>query len=225
MIEDESEIAELVAKSLRSYRFEVSVFFDGASGLTACERKQPDICIIDLNLPDIDGMELVKGLQNQGVGIIILSGRDCLTDRVVGLEFGADDYVTKPFEPRELVARVQSLQRRLESIRVVPEVADKDVAHFGGFSFDTKSLTLTRPDSQRENLSRAESDMLLALIRSPFQILSRDQLLGENCVPYDRSIDVRISRLRKKLSVDQAEPLVKTVYGAGYMLTTQVEWK
>jgi len=224
VVEDEEDLGKLICASLSDYRYQVQYCATGKALFAALDNQSPEICIVDLNLPDIDGMQLVKELEHRAIGVIIVSGRGGLTDRVLGLEFGADDYITKPFEPRELVARVQSLHRRLEKQKKQLEQAPKQ-ALFANWSFQPESLSLSR-EGQSESLSRAEGDMLLALLKHPFQILSRDQLLGENCVPYDRSIDVRMSRLRKKIESDPQHPeLIKTVYGAGYMLTTDVKWR
>ncbi|MCP4597611.1 response regulator transcription factor [Neptuniibacter sp.] len=224
VIEDEKDLGELICSALTSFRYEVVYCASGEQALAELNKQAPDVCIVDLNLPDMDGMELVKQMESQELGVIIVSGRDGLTDRVLGLEFGADDYITKPFEPRELVARVQSLLRRLRK-KKQETVTQYRQARFANWVFRPESLSLQHAEQGEETLSRAEGDMLLALLKHPFQILSRDQLLGENCVPYDRSIDVRMSRLRKKIESDPQHPeLIKTVYGAGYMFTTDVDW-
>ena len=113
VIEDEKEIGELICSALSGFRYEVTCWSTGQNALMALEKRCPDICIVDLNLPDMDGLELIKQLESRQIGLIIVSGRGALTDRILGLEFGADDYITKPFEPRELVASVQILIRRL----------------------------------------------------------------------------------------------------------------
>ena len=225
VIEDDQDVADLICSSLGDFRFEVNYWPTGKQALSALEKKRPDICIVDLNLPDMDGLELIKQLESYSVGLIIVSGRGALPDRILGLEFGADDYITKPFEPRELVARVQSLTRRLSKKKQSVKPLNRR-AHFASWVFKPDSLSLEHQDKGEETLSRAEGDMLLALINHPFQILSRDRLLGENCIPYDRSIDVRVSRLRKKLEIDSQHPeLIKTVYGAGYMFIAEVNWE
>jgi len=225
VVEDEVDLGQLICSTLKGFRYEAAHFTSGDEALCALNEAKPDVCIVDLNLPDMDGMELVKRLEEEEVGVIIVSGRDGLTDRVLGLEFGADDYITKPFEPRELVARVQSLLRRIRKKKTDP-VNQPTRARFGQWVFQPESLSLKHPQKAPESLSRAEGDMLVALLKHPFQILSRDQLLGENCVPYDRSIDVRMSRLRKKIEEDPQQPaFIKTVYGAGYMFTSEVRWE
>lgn len=224
VVEDENDLGDLICNILGQFYFDTKYFSNGSEAEQSITSKSPDICIIDLTLPDMDGIDLIRRLQHKNIGIIIVSGRDALADRVLGLELGADDYITKPFEPRELVARVQSLQRRIQTRSEKP-VNTQKYAHFSGLTYHPDSMTLNADTPQQETLSRAESDMLMALLKSPFQILSRDQLLGGNTVPYDRSIDVRVSRLRKKIQPESDNnTLIKTVYGAGYMLITEVEW-
>jgi DNA-binding response OmpR family regulator len=147
---------------------------------------------------------------------------------VLGLELGADDYLVKPFEPRELVARVRSILRRYQRAAAPePGGTDRSVAVFGPWRFDSSRHSLIRADGSETSLSAAEAVLLLALVRRPNRILSREQLLGERDVdPFDRSIDVRISRLRRKLDDDPHSPkLIKTVYGAGYLFSAQVSWE
>ncbi len=224
VIEDEEDLGHLMCRALEKFRYQVRYFTNGVDALSAVPQDNPGICIVDLNLPDMDGLELVKQFDNQRRGVVIVSGRDDLTDRVLGLEFGADDYITKPFEPRELVARVQSLLRRLQRSSETEAAVTRN-AEFSGWVFRPDSLELCYQAQEKLSLSRAEGDMLLSLLRHPFQIRSRDQLLGDNGTAYDRSIDVRMSRLRKKLeSSGDGNELIKTVYGAGYMLTTAVVW-
>lgn len=223
IIEDEADLGQLISRTLQKYNFQTRVFEGGLPALNAVQTEPPALCFVDLNLPDIDGIELVKQLKQHDVGLIIVSGRDELSDRILGLELGADDYVTKPFEPRELVARAQSVLRRL---KVSTGEVSTSKAQFAGWRYLPESMQLIKSENgEEEALSRAEADMLLAFLKAPKQILSRDQLLGENTAPYDRSIDVRISRLRKKLGDNSdGTPLIKTVYGAGYMFLSEVSW-
>jgi DNA-binding response OmpR family regulator len=183
--------------------------------------------------------EKIKALQEQKsrelqegspCAVLILTGRTDITDRVLGLELGADDYIVKPFEPRELVARVRSILRRYLRAAALDPAAESDasaIACFGNWRFDTGRHALARPDGEEVSLSAAEAALLLTLLRRPNKILSREQLLGERDVdPFDRSIDVRISRLRRKLDDDPQHPkLIKTVYGAGYLFSTAVRWE
>lgn len=229
MVDDDQDICDLASSELSAYGYQVQAFHTGKKAQEALERCAPTLCIIDLGLPDMDGLALVRQLYNRpDVGVLILSGRGSLPDRVLGLELGADDYITKPFEPRYLVARVESLIRRLDRTEVVSANTIKQ-ALFAGWQYNPSTLTLSHEDdhdgSDSQVLSTAESDLLMTLLRAPKQILSRDRLLGEQAIPYDRSIDSRMSRLRKKIEVNPKEPqIIKTVYGAGYILAADVEW-
>jgi len=224
VIDDELDICRLVSQELEQYNFETALFTSGKAALQAIQEKTPVLCIIDLGLPDMDGLTLVRELfNNQKMGVMILSGRDSLPDKILGLELGADDYIAKPFDPRELVARVKSIVRRL----VVSETVnlEKSCAKFVDWSFDISTLMLTHSNGDSDMLSVAEANILQLLLAAPQQILSRERLLAENAITFDRSIDVRMSRLRKKIEIDHKDPkIIKTVYGAGYMFTPTVEW-
>lgn len=229
VLEDEPDIARLICSSLTEYGFRCEHLTTGRQLLQRARQQTPDLCIVDLGLPDMDGMQVVRELQDGSpCAVLILTGRNDVTDRVLGLELGADDYIVKPFEPRELVARVRSILRRYQ--RAAPpetSAAEKTVARFAGWTFDGGRLTMTAPDGREVNLSAAEASLLAVLLRRPNKIFSREQLLGERDVdPFDRSIDVRISRLRRKLDDDPQNPrLIKTVYGAGYLFAAQVSWE
>ncbi|TXH68262.1 MAG: response regulator transcription factor [Thiothrix sp.] len=227
VIDDEADICKLVANELARYGHQPQTFRTGGQALYALKKQQPDICIIDLGLPDMDGLMLVKQLMhNNSMGIIILSGRDSLTDKVLGLELGADDYISKPFDPRELVARTNSILRRLDKMAaVLNESPQAQQARFDHWTFYVSTLRLSHENGRCEILSAAEAGLLMALLRAPGQILSRDQLMQERDTAFDRCIDVRMSRIRKKLEADPKNPrIIKTVYGIGYMLTTDVVW-
>ena len=230
VIEDEQDIASLVCDELQNFGFETKAFTTGGQASKEIGRKLPDLCIVDLGLPDMDGMGLVRELCEQHrIGVVILTGRGSLPDRVFGLEVGADDYIIKPFDPRELVARVKSVCRRLESISQDGDKSFCNRAKFDDWTFSPSTLTLTAGDGHQEELSSAESELLCVLLKSSKQVLSRDQLMGRlmgrESMPFDRSIDVRMSRIRKKLEVDPKNPkIIKTVYGAGYMFVADVEW-
>ncbi len=230
VIDDERDICDLVSMELERFGYSAEAFHTGAQASHAIRRRQPDLCIVDLGLPDMDGLALVRELcEAHKIGVVILSGRGSLPDRVLGLELGADDYITKPFDPRELVARVNSLLRRLEQVKKQPEASSRRRATFADWTFDLATLTLTSSRGGSEVLSSAEAELLGVLLQAPKQILSRDQLMGEimgrDASPYDRSIDVRMSRIRRKIEEDPKNPrIIKTVYGAGYMLATEVEW-
>ncbi|GGK55452.1 response regulator transcription factor [Amphritea balenae] len=225
VIDDEVDICQLVSQELELFGYTVQTFTTGAQAVHALRNRPPALCIIDLGLPDMDGMELVKQLcEEHNVGVMILSGRNSVPDKVLGLELGADDYIVKPFIPRELVARVKSLLRRLEKAGPAPQDSSSK-AFFSDLSYDPATLTLTTATGDAEELSSAEHELLIKLLRAPKTILSRDQLLGDQASPFDRSIDVRMSRVRKKIEQDPKNPeIIKTIYGVGYILTTDVSW-
>lgn len=229
ILEDDPDIARLICGSLAEYGFRCEHVGTGRALLDRAQRATPDLCVIDLGLPDMDGMQVVRELQEGSpCAVLILTGRNDVTDRVLGLELGADDYIVKPFEPRELVARVRSILRRYQrAAPAEPASVERNLARFGEWRFDKGRHALVSPDQREINLSAAEAGLLLTLLERPNRILSREQLLGERDVdPFDRSIDVRISRLRRKLEDDPHDPkLIKTVYGAGYLFSAQVSWE
>lgn len=235
LVDDDPDIRAMVCGILEDYNYAVTGFGSGQEARQAIHRLPPDLCMVDLGLPDMDGLTLVRELWGDvRFGVIILTGRGGVSDRVLGLELGADDYIVKPFEPRELVARVNSVIRRREQLvaSTVPAAvpAEPQLARFGGWVFDLGNLSLTAEDGHQESLTAAEAALLVSLLRAPKRVLSRDHLLGcaldRDDFPFDRNIDVRISRIRKKLGDDPRSPkLIKTVYGAGYLLTTEVEWR
>ncbi len=226
VVEDETDIARLIAATLAEYGFRCETFGTGRALLARARRVQPELAILDLGLPDMDGLQVLRELQEQHpCAALILTGRDGLTDRVLGLELGADDYLVKPFEPRELVARVRSILRRYQKA-AAPEPGGPGAVRFAGWHFDIGRLNLTAGDGREVSLSAAEAALLQTLLKRPNKILTREQLIGERELdPFDRSIDVRISRLRRKLEDDPQDPkIIKTVYGAGYLLSAAVEW-
>ena len=226
VIEDDEAVARIVTRSLAEFGFATEWFRDGGSVLRRLKQAQADLCIVDLGLPDIDGIELLRqiGLQSS-CGLLVLTGRGHMIDRVIGLELGADDYVVKPFEPRELVARVRSILRRRRAQAPAAEAARH--AHFAGWTFDSSANTLTGSDGAAHLLGVAEAEVLRAFLLRPHQILNREHLLAQRDLsPADRTIDVRISRLRKRLEADPQNPkIIKTVYGAGYMFMAPVSWR
>jgi DNA-binding response OmpR family regulator len=225
VIDDEPEICSLVCQELERYNFRTQAFCTGKEALLAIRKQLPSLCIIDLGLPDMDGLSLVKELfDDKKIGVIILSGRNSLPDKVLGLELGADDYIGKPFDSRELVARVKSIIRRL----VVNELPDTTLqtASFGDWTFEQSTLTLYNNQGESFMLSAAEAEIFMILLKAPRQILSRERLLSLDATSFDRSIDVRMSRLRKKIEQDHKNPkIIKTVYGAGYIFTLEVTWQ
>ncbi|MBI2316698.1 MAG: response regulator transcription factor [Betaproteobacteria bacterium] len=227
VLEDDPLVARTVMRTLEEHGLSCRWFRTAAELLACVDRHPPALCIVDLGLPDRDGLEVVRELrQRSDCGVMILTARGFLSDRVIGLEFGADDYVVKPFEPRELVARVRSILRRYGGLGANAAQGGRRVACFEGWQFDTASFALTDPEGGAEVLGAAEAHLLQTLLEHPNRIQTRQQLAGTpDLLPYDRSIDVRISRLRRKLRDDPHNPrLVKTVYGVGYLLAVNVSW-
>ena len=223
IVEDDPDVAKIIEQVLGDFGFR-TVWCRSASDLLRRLRTlSPDLCIIDLGLPDMDGIEAMQRDKAQSAcGILILTGRAHVSDRVMGLELGADDYMLKPFEPRELVARVRSIVRRRES----SEAPARQIAEFSGWRFNLANNRLTSPDGEEHALSTAESELLKVFINNPNRILQREKLMGtRDLAPTDRAIDVRISRLRRKLEPDAHSPaFIKTVYGAGYLFLATVTW-
>ncbi|MEY4756322.1 MAG: hypothetical protein RJA34_1220 [Pseudomonadota bacterium] len=227
VIEDDDGVAQVVVRALESFQFAVQRFASGQAVLRQLQTERPDLCIVDLGLPDIDGIELIRQIGRlSSCGMLILTGRDHPIDRVMGLELGGDDYVTKPFDARELVARVRSILRRRMATPSTGHKLQRRYASFLGWTLDCASNTLREPDGSDHLLGTAEAQVLRAFVERPHQILTREQLLGQRDLsPLDRSIDVRISRIRRKLEADPQNPkIIKTVYGAGYMFTATVSW-
>lgn len=230
VIDDDPDICTLLRDLFEGYGYVCAVFSTGRDARAAIRRDPPDLIVIDLVLPDMNGLELVRELWSDvRFGLVVLTGRAELSDRILGLELGADDYVVKPFEPRELLARVNAVLRRHEQLVTAARTVDTSRARFAAWTFDVGNLTLTRDDGHVESLTSAEANLLLLFVRAPNRVLSREQLQSDqddgDDFPYERSIDVRISRLRKKIEIDPRKPqLIKTVYGAGYVFAKEVTW-
>lgn len=224
IVEDDPDVARIIEQVLSDFGFATLWCRSGGDLLRRLRTLSPDLCIIDLGLPDMDGIEAMQRVRAQSpCGILILTGRAHISDRVMGLELGADDYVLKPFEPRELVARVRSILRRREGNS---ELNNAQVASFSGWRFNLGNNTLVDPQGGEQLLSTAEAELLKAFVHNPNRILQREKLMGSRDLnPSDRAIDVRISRLRRKLEPNAQSPsLIKTVYGAGYLFLATVSW-
>jgi two-component system, OmpR family, response regulator len=223
IVEDDPDVAHIIEQVLGDFSFRTVWCRSAGDLLRRLRSLQPDLCIIDLGLPDMDGIEAMQRVRNQSpCGILILTGRAHVSDRVMGLELGADDYVLKPFEPRELVARVRSILRRQETA----STPSRQIAEFSGWRFNVANNTLHAPNGDEHVLSTSEAELLKVFVSNPNRILQREQLMGtRDLAPTDRSIDVRISRLRRKLEPDEQSPaFIKTVYGAGYLFLASVNW-
>lgn len=226
VVEDDPDIRTLLSETLATYGFRASGFATADAALQELARQMPAAVILDLGLPDMDGMEAINRIRARGsVPILVLSARAHASDRIMGLEFGADDYVVKPFDPREIVARIRSLLRRATRAETGADAVEK-TACFAGWRFEPGSHRLVAPDGEETFLSTGEATLLTALLKAPKRVLTRDHLLehGGRDDTLDRAIDVRISRIRKKLTRPDEPTLIRTVYGSGYMLTAQVDW-
>src|SRR5262245_60401589 len=188
-----------------------------------------DLVILDLMLPGEDGLTLARALRSEsGIGIIILTGRGETVDRIIGLEMGADDYLPKPFHLRELLARVKSVLRRVQSRTGDGPQQSRSRARFAGWNLDLSSRELLSPSGDEVRLTTGEFDLLAAFVNNANQVLTRDRLLdlarNREAGPFDRTIDVQVGRLRRKLEDDPQNPtLIKTVRGSGYIFTPPVE--
>ena len=228
ILDDEPEIRQLLTETLEEAGFKVQSFGRAREFEAALNRITPDVCLIDLSLPDTDGLALVHRLaQDQGAAVIIISGRAQVQDRVAGLELGADDYITKPFDPIEVVARVRA---RLRSGSRSPSgPTNPTSAQFTGWRAHFDRFVLSDDTGAEVPFSQAEGEVLRLFLENPKRLISRaqmqEQLGGGAGDSFDRAMDVRISRLRTKLRDDPKNPkLIKTIYGAGYIFLDDVEW-
>lgn len=222
IVDDDAEIGALLSRYLTAQGLRISIAETGAQLRAAMHEPAFDLVLLDLGLPDEDGLALIRDLRGHWQGpVIIVSGRGESVERVVGLELGADDYVTKPFDLRELLARIRSVLRRTQPAHAT-ESPVRNGFEFAGMRLDVPSRRLTNREGSDIPLTTGEFDLLLTLIQRPHQVLSRDQLMnalrGHDTGPFDRAIDVQVSRLRRKLEVDPANPqLIKSVRGVGYL--------
>lgn len=227
--DDDKDIRELIVGQLEQDRYRVIAAGSVAEVRASLAHEAVDLIVLDLNLPDGDGLSLCRELRSQGHGgaIIMVTARDSAVDRVLGLELGADDYLTKPFEPRELLARVRNLLRR---IRTEPNGRPRSAryARFGTWRLDLLQRRLLAPDRRLVILSSAEFKLLSRFIEAPNHVLTRETLLPERkaTVALDRSIDLQISRLRQKLAAaGEHEELILTVRSEGYIFAADVTYE
>ena len=230
VVDDDPSIRDLVAEYLGKNDMRVSTAESGREMFELFDRESIDLVLLDLKLPGEDGMQLARDLRERAaVPVILLTGRNEEADRVMGLELGADDYVTKPFSPRELLARVRAVLRRYLVQATLPERDNTRRAfRFSGWELNLKTRRLKSPQGAWVDLSNGEFSMLSAMCRAPQRVLSRDQLLSmsrlHEAEVFDRTIDVQIRRLRLKIEADSAQPvLIVTERGAGYRLASEVE--
>jgi two-component system OmpR family response regulator len=229
VVDDDAEIRNLLREYLEKNGYRVTTVADGKGMWAALEPGRADIVVLDLMLPGDDGLALCRKLRARSeVPVIMLTARGEETDRIVGLEMGADDYLAKPFNPRELLARIKSVLRRS---RTLPENLQSEAAsriRFAGHVLDLASRNLVSPAGVVVALSGIEFRLLRIFLAHPNRVLSRDQLidlmLSRDASPFDRSIDVQVSRLRHRLGEDAREPaIIKTVRGEGYVLSVPVQ--
>jgi DNA-binding response OmpR family regulator len=246
IVDDEPDITQLLANYLGANGFTVTQVHDGTALMELMERTAPDLVLLDLGLPGEDGFAIARRLREHWrCGLVIVSGRGDAVDKVVGLEIGADDYVTKPFDLRELLARVKAVLRRMHGDAPGAPLADAPAANasrnsapaagarggeryrFAGWLLDRRARRLLGPSGSEVGLTGGEFDLLSVFVQHPGRVLSRDFLLestrGREAAPFDRTIDVQIGRLRRKLEVDPQDPqILKSVRGAGYVLVASV---
>jgi two-component system, OmpR family, phosphate regulon response regulator OmpR len=225
VVDDDAALRELLARYLGEQGFAVDTVPDGAALDQALAAGTPDLVILDLMLPGEDGLSIARRLRARGdLPIIMLSARGEDLDRIVGLEVGADDYLPKPFNPRELLARIRAVLRR-QATPAGPAPGASTSLGFGPYRIDTAAHALSR-DGAEVPLTTAEFALLKAFAEHPNRVLSRDTLLewlkGYERTPFDRTIDVRVARLRRKIESDPSTPVyIRTVRGEGYMFTPQ----
>ena len=228
IVDDDREIRTLLADYLDSNGYSTVTAADGRAMATALEANKIDLIVLDLNLPGDDGLTLCRNLRaKSAMPVIMLTARSEALDRIIGLEMGADDYLSKPFEPRELLARIRSVLRRAHSPAHNGTNNTVQRLKFGDWTLDITARHLISPQGLVIALSGAEFRMLEIFLEHPNRVLNRDQLLnimhGRDADPFDRSIDIQISRLRQKLGEDARSPqVIKTVRNGGYVLSVTV---
>ena len=235
LVEDDGEVRHLLARWLRENGFAVSAARDGREMREVLRTAMPpvELVLLDVMLPGISGMDLLREIRTTSrLPVVMLTARGEETDRVLGLEFGADDYITKPFGRRELVARLRAVLRRVEggsdAAAVAAPAGAATALRFAGWALEPGRRELTSPAGALVDLSGAEFDLLMAFLAHPQRVLGRDQLLevGRRRLgdAFDRTVDVQVSRLRRKIEPDESAPqLIKTVRGAGYVFVATVE--
>lgn len=229
IVDDDRDIRTLLGDYLQKNGFRATVVADGKGMRRALEQSHVDLIVLDLMLPGEDGLKLTRELRvHSQVPILMLTALGEEVDRIVGLEVGADDYLSKPFSPRELVGRIKAILRRTAHMPRDPAQGTVTIYRFGDWKLDVTARTLQHTDGSEQALSGAEFRLLSILLAHPTRVLSRSQLMellrGRDIDPFDRSVDVRISRLRQVLRDEARSPkIIKTVYGEGYIIGVPVE--
>ena len=229
-VDDDPSVRKVICNYLGDNDIRVTALASGREIADVMAREVIDLLVLDWRLPGEDGLAIARRLRAESkVPIIMLTGRNDEADRVMGLELAADDYLTKPFSPRELLARIRALLRRTRARETVPDVVQKIRAYrFAGFELNVRLRRLAAPGGANVPLTNAEFNLLAAFLAAPQRVLSRDQLLSlsrlHNDEVYDRSIDVQVARLRRKIQPAQGAPeIIRTERGAGYVFVAAVE--
>jgi len=228
IVDDDRDIRDLLSEYLQKQGYRASVAADGRAMRGVLSRAAPDLIVLDLMLPGEDGLTLCREVRAQSdIPIIMLTARGEEVDRIVGLEMGADDYLSKPFSPRELVARIKSILRRTRSLpsNLKPDQAKN--LRFAGWTLDIATRNLISPEGVTVSLSGTDYKLLRIFLDHPNRVLNRDQLIdmtqSRDAGPFDRSIDLQVSRLRRRLNDNPKEPaIIKTARGEGYVLAAEV---
>jgi DNA-binding response OmpR family regulator len=221
VVDDEPKIVKLVRDYLERAGFGVSVAVDGKSALSLARLEKPDMVILDLGLPQMDGLDVTRELRKvSNVPVIILTGRSEESDKLIGLELGADDYITKPFSPKELVARVRVVFRRMENY----SNSNQEIIRVSDLTFDIPRMRVVAVDREIEELTPTEFSLLAEMVRYPGRVFTRAQLLdavhGVAFESYERAIDAHVKNIRHKIEPNPPEPrYLLTVYGVGYKFT------
>lgn len=229
VVDDDAEIRDLLRDYLNRNGYRTSVAADGRAMWQGLEKIQVDLIVLDVMLPGEDGLALCRRLRERSeVPVLMLTARGDELDRILGLEMGADDYLPKPFNPRELLARVKTILRRTRALPDNFQAGDVRRYRFRGWTLDTVTRQLLSPDGVVISLSGAEYRLLSIFLQHPNRVLSRDQLMdlihGREAGPFDRSLDVQVSRLRQRLEDDARNPdIIKTVRNEGYVLAVAVD--
>jgi len=227
VVEDDASVSKLIKTYLEREGYGVAVAETVGAMRAALERAPVDMVILDVVLPDEDGWSALRWLRaRHALPVIMLTGKAGPVDRVIGLELGVDDYVAKPFDLRELLARIRTIQRRLDQAQQQAPANTADAIQFAGWTLDIVSQQLRSDDGAAAHLTQAEYRILVLLARNPRRVVTRDELMvttaGRDWEPFDRSIDVHISNLRRKIDPDRKQPsLIRTIRGAGYMFVPQ----
>ncbi|ESQ83763.1 response regulator [Asticcacaulis benevestitus] len=228
VVEDDPEIRALITGLLKREDFEVAACGSGEDLDRTMARQRVDLVILDLMMPGEDGLSICRRLRggNFSTPVIMVTAKGDDVDRIIGIELGADDYLAKPFNPRELVARVKAVLRRTRDLHQVVRSATAETYRFDGWTLDTGARRLVTVAGQPIELTGGEFDLLMVFLTHPQRVLNRDQLLdwtrGRSAMPFDRSVDVQLSRLRRKLA-DNTCDMIKTVRGGGYLFSPVVE--